>query len=141
MVVLMAGRAAESLAFSEISTGAADDLAKATDLARDCVTRYGMSDSVGQAVLEEQRLRYLGDQPLQPRRTDYSETTAREVDLAVRGLVDEAYSRAASILDGKRALLDEGAALLLEKETLTPADFAPLRREPATPPAEAADAP
>ena len=123
MTVLLAGRAAEQTVFGEISTGAADDLAKVTDIARQIVTRFGMTDSLGQAVLERQSTSYLGDQQIGVREKDYSEETAREVDLAVRQLIDDAYARALEILGARRALLDEGAHLLLEKETLTPDDF------------------
>ena len=130
MVVLLAGRAAEDLVFGEISTGASDDLAKVTDIARECVTRYGMSETVGHVVLEARRQRYLGDGPALASDRDYSEATAREVDLAVRALVAEAYDRARSILTARRADLDRGAALLLERESLTPDDFPPLARPP-----------
>ncbi len=129
MAVLMGGRAAEDLVFGEISTGAADDLAKATDVARQIVTRFGMDEKVGQAVLEEQRQQYLGDTPGLPRQRDYSEATAREVDLAVRGLIEEAYESAKQTLRDKNADLNAGAKLLLEKETLTPEDFPPLKRD------------
>ena len=123
MTVLLAGRAAESLVFGEISTGAADDLAKVTDVARQIVTRYGMSEKLGQAVLEQQRSRYLGDNVLDVQPKDYSEATAREVDLAVRDLIDSAYQRAKEILADRRQDLEDGAVLLLEKETITPDDF------------------
>lgn len=128
MVVLLGGRAAESLVFGEISTGAADDLAKVTDIARQLVTRFGMSEELGQAVLERQTTPYLGDGNSHPglREKDYSEATAREIDLCIRALVEEAYQRARSLLEQRRADLDAGARLLLEHETLTPEDFAPL---------------
>ncbi|SDI53222.1 ATP-dependent zinc metalloprotease FtsH [Pseudomonas panipatensis] len=128
MVVLLAGRAAESLVFGEISTGAADDLAKVTDIARQLVTRFGMSESLGQAVLERQSTPYLGDNGHigGMREKDYSEETAREVDLCVRELIHEAYERARALLESRRDDLDEGARLLLEKETLSPEEFPPL---------------
>ena len=129
MSVLMAGRAAEEVIFGEVSTGAADDLAKATDIARQCVTRFGMSETVGQAVLEEQRLQWLGnDQQLQPHQKDFSEATAREVDVAVRKLVEDAYAAAKELLAARLADLKAGAALLLEKETITPQDFPAIAR-------------
>ncbi|MCY1332862.1 ATP-dependent zinc metalloprotease FtsH 4 [compost metagenome] len=128
MVVLLAGRAAESLVFDEVSTGAADDLAKATDIARQLVTRFGMSDELGQAVLERQGPGYLGDHPAL-REKDYSEETAREVDLCIRRLLDEAYGRARELLDSRRADLDEGARLLQERESLNAEDFPPLIRD------------
>ncbi len=122
MVVLLAGRAAEDLTYGSISTGASDDLAKTTDIARQMVTTFGMSASVGQAVLEKSRGSYLGDTPMIQGR-DYAEQTAREVDLAVRALIDEAYARAKQILTERSADLQAGVALLLEKETITPEDF------------------
>ena len=120
MAVLLAGRASEVIVFNEISTGAADDLAKATDIARSIVTRFGMVKAIGQVALEESPQNYLGapQQPLMIERK-YSEQTAREVDLAVKDQVDQAFTRATAILTEKRALLDKMATTLLEKETLT----------------------
>ncbi|MEY9626332.1 cell division protease FtsH [Sinorhizobium fredii] len=128
MTALLAGRAAEELIYGEVSTGAADDLAKATDVARQSVVRFGMSPQVGQAVLEEQRLQWLGDGPVVPRQKDYSETTAREIDLAVRMMIDDAYQAAKAILQGCMGELRAGAKLLLERETITPQNFPPLLR-------------
>ena len=130
MVVLLAGRAAEEIVFGEISTGAADDLAKVTDIARQIVTRFGMTKSLGQAVLERQTTTFLGDQKFGVKEKDYSEQTAREIDLAVKELIDGAYERAKAILLEKRAVLEEGTKLLLEKETITPEDFPPLKQRP-----------
>ncbi|MBX4938435.1 ATP-dependent zinc metalloprotease FtsH [Rhizobium binae] len=127
LIALLAGRAAEAVVFDEVSTGAADDLAKATDVARGCVTRFGMS-SVGQAVLEPQHLQWLGNGQPELRQRDYSEATAREVDIATRIMLDEAYDQAKALLTARIADLHAGANLLLERETITPADFPPLRR-------------
>jgi len=129
MVVLLAGRAAEDLVLGEISTGAADDLARVTDIARQIVTRFGMHPALGQAVLEPERQSFLGDgvPALTPR--DYSEATAREVDIAVRELIEQAYARAKALLAARRADLEAGTRLLLERETITPDDFPPLRQE------------
>jgi cell division protease FtsH len=126
MVVLLAGRAAEDVVFGEVSTGAADDLAKVTDIARQIVTRFGMTKALGQAVLERRTQTYLGDQTIGVREKDYSEDTAREIDITVKTLIDEAYGRAKRLLEERRSELDEGVRLLLEKETLTPEDFPPL---------------
>ncbi|MGQ7957915.1 ATP-dependent zinc metalloprotease FtsH [Pseudomonas sp. SP16.1] len=126
MVVLLAGRAAEDLVFGEISTGAADDLAKVTDIARQIVTRFGMSE-LGQAVLERQGNSFLGEHAIALREKDYSEQTAREVDLCIKALIDVAYGQAKALLQARRADLERGAALLLERETLTPEDFPALR--------------
>lgn len=123
MAVLLAGRAAEQITFGQISTGAADDLVKVTDIARQVVTRFGMSETLGQAVLEAQRSSYLGDSVLQTTQRDYGEATAREVDLAIRALIEDAYTEAKRILQERRPDLDRGAELLLQKETLTPAEF------------------
>ncbi|MDP1731723.1 MAG: ATP-dependent zinc metalloprotease FtsH [Devosia sp.] len=122
MTVLMGGRAAEFVAFDDFSTGAADDLAKVTDIARQYVARFGMSESTGQAVLEQIMQPYL-DSPMAQARRDYSEATSRELDLAVRGLIQETFERAKAILEKRRADLDAGTKLLLEKEVITPAEF------------------
>ena len=126
IVVLMAGRAAEHLVFGQISTGAADDLARATDIARQLITRFGMSATLGQSVLERQSSSFLGERMPSAIDKDYSEQTAREVDLEIRALLDEGYRRATALLEGRRADLDAGALLLLEKETLTPEEFPPI---------------
>ncbi|WP_019582040.1 ATP-dependent zinc metalloprotease FtsH [Pseudomonas mandelii] len=136
IVVLMAGRAAEDLVYGQISTGAADDLGRATDIARQLITRFGMSPELGQSVLEKQTPTYLGDRMATMGEKDYSEQTAREIDLGIRALLDEAYQRAKALLQSRRADLDEGARLLLEKETLTPEEFPalmPLKPTPALP--------
>lgn len=127
MVVLLAGRAAEDLALGEISTGAADDLARVTDIARQVVTRFGMHPALGQAVLEPERQSFLGDgmPGISPR--DFSEETAREIDLAVRELIERAYGRAKTLLQDRYDDLEAGTRLLLEHETITPEDFPPLR--------------
>ena len=127
MVMLLAGRAAEQIRFAEVSTGAADDLVRATDIARQIVTRFGMHEALGQAVLEQDRGGYLGEDRVGFTPRDHSEATAREVDLAVRGLLDIAYQRAIDLLQEVHADLEAGARLLLERETITPADFLPLQ--------------
>lgn len=126
MVLLLAGRAAEQIRFQEISTGAADDLVRATDIARQIVTRFGMHEALGQAVLEQDRGGFLGEDRITLNPRDHSEGTAREVDLAVRGLLADAYARALALLAEAQEDLAAGARLLLERETITPDDFAPL---------------
>jgi cell division protease FtsH len=116
--VLLGGRAAEQLVFGEISTGAADDLVKATDIARSMVTRYGMDDKLGQVALETQRGPYLG-LPIEGGGRRFSEDTAREIDVGVRERIDRTYQRALEILRARRGELESLAAKLLEKETLT----------------------
>jgi cell division protease FtsH len=120
IAVLLGGRAAEKLTFDEISTGAADDLDKATEIARNMVTRFGMDDALGRVTYQPQRHAFLGEAAMpgwQPH--DYSEETAREIDCAIRSIVDEAYGVAERILTEEHDLLHQGAKLLLEKETLT----------------------
>jgi cell division protease FtsH len=126
MAVLMGGRAAEEIVFAEISTGAADDLDRATDIARQMVTRFGMAEGLGQRVYEPQRQAFLGEAMIGMRAKDYSDETNREIDLAVRQFVEEAYVKAKATLNARRAELEQGTALLLEKETITPDDFPPL---------------
>jgi cell division protease FtsH len=130
MTVLLAGRAAEAIMCEEVSTGASDDLAKATDIARQFVTRFGMSPALGQAILEEQKMQWLDNGAANGTSKDYSEQTAREVDVAIRDLIEEAYEAAKTLLQAHLPDLKAGAALLLERETVTPEDFAPLRRRP-----------
>jgi cell division protease FtsH len=126
MAVLMGGRASEEIVFGEVSTGAADDLDRATEIARQMVTRFGMAEALGQRVYEPQRQAFLGESMLGTRPKDYSDETGREIDIAVRKLIDEAYEKAKATLNDRRKELEEGTALLLEKETITPEDFPPL---------------
>ena len=116
------------MVFGEISTGAADDLAKVTDIARELVLKFGMSEEVGQAVYERERAHYLeGNLPgMSPK--DYSESTAAKIDAEVAHLIDQAYGQAQDLLKTNRADLDAGTKLLLELETITPDEFAPLGR-------------
>jgi cell division protease FtsH len=113
MAVLLGGRAAEEVCFGRLSTGAADDLVKVANIARGMVMRYGMVESLGPLAYEEERA--------------YSEQTAREIDVAVREIVKAAHDKAHAILTRDRALLERGAALLLQKETLTEAELGALR--------------
>ena len=122
MAVLMGGRAAEHIVFSHWSTGAADDLAKVTDIARSMVTRYAMVEKLGQMTLEEPPQSFLGG-PAMPQAREYSEETAREIDCAVRELVNTAFARAEAILKDRRAILEEGARQLLQRETLSDAEL------------------
>jgi cell division protease FtsH len=120
LTVLLGGRAAEMVAFGELSTGAADDLTRATLLAREMVARFGMDETIGNVVyaaatgaMEEPAALAA----LEPRA--YSEQTAREIELGVRALTQHALDRAVTILTRNRAALDAGAALLIERETLS----------------------
>jgi cell division protease FtsH len=138
MAVLLGGRAAEHVVFDEISTGAADDLQKVTNIARSMVTRFGMVDKVGQVAYESEQSQFLATPGGALKSREFSEATAREIDTAVRELVDRAFAKAVKILIDKRALLERGAQLLLQKETLTEDDLRELQR--ATAPAAVAAA-
>ncbi len=120
MAVLMAGRAAEVLVFQRLSTGAADDLGQVTNIARTMVTRYGMDETLGQVTYDPERQSLLPEQEtFMPWMRTYSEQTAWQIDEAVRKLSDDAFVRATTILEERRQLLDDTAARLLVKETLS----------------------
>ena len=129
MAVLLGGRAAEQVVFSEISTGASDDIIRATDLARAMVLRYGMSEALGNVAYDRERSTYLQPGVPMPQSRDYSEETANAVDNAVRALVDHALERAIDILKINRALLDRAAEELLKTETLNEPEIEVLKRE------------
>ncbi len=135
LAVLLGGRAAEHLAFGHLSTGAADDLARATDIARSMATRYAMVPELGHATYEDEPGSFLGQALPGAQGRHYSEATAREIDRAVRELVDGSFFRARGVLERNRALLEESAELLLARETLAEEDlrilFEKITREPA----------
>lgn len=119
IAVLLGGRAAEKLVLGELSTGAADDLAKATDMARDMVTRYGMDEGLGYVAFDPLRPHML-DLPdgILPRAPTTSQETQRYIDEAIRSIVMKGFERASTILAANRAVLERGARALLDKETL-----------------------
>lgn len=123
--------------FGEATTGASNDLEKATAMARDMVTRYGMSEVLGPlAIGRRETLVFLGRDVGE--RQEYSEETARLIDQEIRRLVDEAKEQAGRVLAEHRAILDRLAAALVERETLdSPAFEAVVRgsQQPAAPPA------
>ncbi len=128
MAVLLGGRASEQLIFKHLSTGAADDLAKATDIARSMVTRYGMDEKLGQVVYQEDAPLFLEGVPGFNKR-DFSEETAREIDCAVRELVNGALEKATDILKRNSDVLERGAKMLLEQETLAETELETLQQE------------
>jgi cell division protease FtsH len=130
MAVLLGGRAAEHLVFDEISTGAADDLVKVTNIARSMVTRFGMVEKLGQVAYEAEQSPFLATPAGAVKSREFSEETAREIDTAVKGLVDRAFAKAVRILTERRATLERGAQLLLQKETLAEEDLRALQAEP-----------
>jgi cell division protease FtsH len=127
IAVLMGGRAAEVLLFEgDISTGAADDLQRATDIATEMVTLYGMAETVGQRTYKPAPQGFLSGQALD--KPVASEATLREIDLSVRDIVADAFDKARDILTRRRADLDKGAELLLTKEAITAEDFPAIRQ-------------
>src|SRR3954465_7635452 len=126
MAVLLGGRAAEEVIFAHLSTGAADDLAKVTDIARSMGVRYARVQTLGHVAYEEERAPFLGG-PLPQGHREYSEETAREIDVAVRTIVDGTYQKALLILKRHRGALESWAQKLLDKETLAEAELAELR--------------
>lgn len=118
MAVLLGGRAAESIVFSEVSTGAADDLVRATDIARSMVVRFGMTTELGQVSYEPETAHFLTGQASQWRPRSYGEGSADAIDQKVKQLVDDAFTRARKVLENNRSLLNKCAAELLAHETL-----------------------
>ena len=114
---LLGGRAAEEIIFKDSSTGAHNDLSKATDIARSMVKEYGMSEKMGQVYFaREKRARFLEI----PKEGvgEYSEATAELIDNEVRKIISDQYSKAFEIIKGKENVLEKGAKLLLEKEKI-----------------------
>jgi cell division protease FtsH len=121
LAMLLGGRVAEELIVGDITTGAANDIERATKIARQMVTEYGMSDTIGPLTLgQKQHEVFLGrDFTTQP---DYSEQVAFEIDNEVRRMIDQAHDEALEILQEHRQKLDQMAALLIERETIDKED-------------------
>jgi cell division protease FtsH len=118
LCVMLGGRAAEELVFSEVSTGAQNDLQRAAGIARSMVTEYGMTEKFGPLTFEKERRPMFLDLGLPNGHRDYSEDTAREIDQEVRQLIDQAYAKVKEMLTQNRDRLGSLAKVLLEKETL-----------------------
>ncbi|MGI6657141.1 MAG: ATP-dependent zinc metalloprotease FtsH [Desulfobulbus sp.] len=130
IAVLLGGRAAEKLIFNHLSTGAADDIARATDIARNMVTRYGMDDDIGFVVYEEQQQGFLGQQQTPgPHGCNVSDSTAHRIDASVRRIIDESFALSYQIVERNREQLERCAQLLLEKETLLEEELAELTKD------------
>jgi len=120
VATLLGGRAAEELIYDEVSTGAHDDLSKATDIARSMVKTFGMSPRVGQVSFEKDRRSLMLQAPGEPQlRGDYSEQTARSIDDEVRRIIDEQHERATEILSQRHEVLLRAAQVLLAKEVIS----------------------
>jgi cell division protease FtsH len=118
MAVLLGGRAAESLMFDEVSTGAADDLVRATDIARNMVVRFGMAAELGQVAYEPETGSFLAGQTPMWRPRTYGDGTAEAIDHVVKDLIDQAFQTARRILERNRSVLEASALELLKRETL-----------------------
>ena len=135
---LLGGRAAEEIIFGDISTGAHNDLARATDITRSMIREYGMSGKLGQVYLAgDKKNLFLGVTPREA--GDYSEATAEIIDLEIRESIRREYERALAILREKREILIRGARLLLEKEKLDGEEIRALLASSVAPPGAAAE--
>jgi cell division protease FtsH len=130
IAVLLGGRVAEEIIFKEISTGAHNDLLKATDIAQSMVKSYGMSEKLGWISFDRDRQSPFLQGPSAAAKTEYSEATAREIDMEVRRIVDEQYGRVKTILGSRVEILRKGAKLLLEKETITGEELNEISEKP-----------
>jgi cell division protease FtsH len=130
LAVLLGGRTAEEIAFNEISTGAQNDLQRASDIARAMVTEYGMSDELGTVAYNgHKRSRFL-DVPFQQERGSYAEETAQQIDAEVKRIMTEAHNLAARVLAERRATLELVARQLLEKEVIEGAQLREMVNQP-----------
>ena len=123
IAVLLGGRNAEELIFGEASTGAQNDLVKATDIAKSMIKSYGMSDKLGTITLDRERQPLMMQIQAPQEKGDYSEETAREIDCEVRRIIDEQYERVKRLLAERKAALLEGAKKLLEQEVINGSDL------------------
>jgi cell division protease FtsH len=129
IMVLLGGRAAEKLVFGHLSTGAVDDLAKVTDIARDMVTRFGMVEELGYVAYEAQRPRFLEMPGLTQGGCQVGADTQQRIDEAVRGIVMGAFARTMAILQANRTVLERCARDLLTRETLDEAAIRELTKD------------
>ena len=126
--VLLSGRVSEELVFNDVTSGAANDLERATQTARQMVTELGMSDTIGLVKLGSKREEiFLGRDISEDR--NYSEEVAYKIDQEVKAIIDSCYQRARAILTERRELMDKIAGVLLEREVLDAEEFAKLMEE------------
>ena len=122
IVVDLGGRVAEELVFDDITTGASQDIKQATKLAREMVTKYGMSDNIGLiCYADDEEEVFIGRDLAHAK--NYSEGIASAIDVEVKRIIDESYDKAKSMIAEYRDVLDRCAALLLEKEKITRDEF------------------
>jgi cell division protease FtsH len=118
LAVLLGGRSAEEIAFGEISTGAQNDLQRATDIARSMVTEFGMSEALGAVNYDGQRGARFLDTPFMTERGNHSEDTAQKIDAEVKRIITEAHTNARRVLSERKPILDELSTRLLDKEVI-----------------------
>jgi cell division protease FtsH len=136
--VLLGGRVAEAMVSGEFSTGAGNDLTKATDIARKMITDYGMSERFKNVALTSRGMRMPGEAAQEPMfHREYSEATQQYIDEEIANIVEKRYAGVTEILSRNRAVLDSVAGQLLEKETLDEKEFKALVGAAALAPAEA----
>ena len=119
IAVYLGGRVAEEIIYQEISTGARDDLLKATDIAKNMIKAYGMSEQLGQISFDQDQQPMFLPNGQSPGPGDYSEETARAIDTEIRRIIDAQYARVTALLRAKTQVLKDAARALLDKETLT----------------------
>jgi cell division protease FtsH len=123
IAMMLAGRAAEKIFFKDVTTGASNDMERATKMARDMVTRYGMSVTLGNRVFgKRDELVFLGKE-LGEHQKDYSEEVAAKIDIEVSRIVDEGYKRAEQLINKNKKKMEEVSDVLLKKETLEAPEF------------------
>jgi len=125
LVTMLAGRAAESIVFDSVTTGASNDIERATAVARAMVTQYGMSEKFGLMSLESVEDRYLSGHTV----LNCGQETATEIDKEVMQILKVAYDKAIALLQENRECLDKIADVLIEKETITGKEFMKIFRE------------
>ena len=118
LAVLLGGRSAEEVAFGEVSTGAQNDLLRATDIARAMVTEYGMSEALGTVNYDGHRRGMFLDPGFAPERGNYAEATAQRIDGEIKRIIDDAHETALRVLRERRDVLDELSTRLLEREVI-----------------------
>lgn len=128
IATLLGGRAAEEIVFEDISTGAHNDLARATDIARSMIKEYGMSSKVGQVYFAREKNNQFLNVPQQGA-AEYSQATARMIDEEVKAIIDQQYEKARGILSQLRPTLEKGSKLLLENEKIEGKEFQELMQE------------
>jgi len=121
--VLLGGRVSEKLFFNHLSTGASDDLGRVTDIARSMVTRYGMDETLGHVVYENDKPNFLGPQSVERSQHFISNRTSEQIDAAIKAIIDAIFAKTMNIMEKNKEIIEKCATRLLEKETLEEAEL------------------